>query len=354
LPRHAIVRAILDGDRGSRVRIFVTGTAGFIGFHLARRLLADGHEVAGFDGFTAYYDISLKRQRDAILQGSNALSGTEAMLEDSAALNEAVGTFAPDVIVHLAAQAGVRYSLDHPEEYVSANLAGTFNVLEAARAHPPKHLLFASTSSVYGGNETMPFAEADRTDFPVSLYAATKKAGEAMSHAYAHLHGIPTTCFRFFTVYGPWGRPDMALFRFADAIENGEPIEVYNEGRMKRDFTYIDDLVEGIVRLMGVVPEAGKPVIASGVVDSLSPVAPWRVVNIAGGRPVELMHFIGALEAALGKRAEKRMLPMQAGDVPETVADPALLEALTGFRPSVDVETGVRAFVDWYRQQAKS
>ena len=335
------------------MKIFVTGTAGFVGFHLARRLLADGHQVLGFDGMTPYYDVALKQQRHAMLRRSNAFTAIEAMLEDKPALDAAIADFAPDRIVHLAAQAGVRYSIEHPETYISANLVGTFNILEAARALRPGHLLLASTSSVYGGNEQMPFQEAHRTDFPVSLYAATKKAGEAMSHSYAHLFKIPTTCFRFFTVYGPWGRPDMALFKFVSAIEKGDPIEVYGEGRMRRDFTYIDDLVEGIVRLMDAVPVEGEPVTAPGVSDSLSPVAPWRSVNIAGGQPVGLLPFIEAIETALGKPANKVLLPMQQGDVSETFADPTLLTALTGFTPAIDVQTGVTAFVEWYRGWAQ-
>jgi len=331
------------------MRVFVTGTAGFIGYHFARRLLADGHQVLGFDGMTPYYDVSLKEKRHALLKRSNAFSAIEAMLEDKGALEEAVAGFAPDIIVHLAAQAGVRYSIEHPQSYVGSNVVGTFNLLEAARAHPPRHLLVASTSSVYGGNEKMPFEEADRTDFPISLYAATKKACEAMSHSYAHLFGLPVTCFRFFTVYGPWGRPDMALFKFVSAIERGEAIEVYGEGRMRRDFTYIDDLVEGVVRLMSAVPETGRPVVVEGVTDSLSPVAPWRSVNIGVGRPAGLMEFIATIENCLGRTARKTMLPRQAGDVVDTFADSALLEALTGYRPQTSLEDGVRAFIDWYR-----
>lgn len=333
------------------MRIFITGTAGFIGFHLAKRLLAEGHQIRGFDGVTDYYDVSLKRRRTQILRGSNTFSFIEAMLEDKAAVNEAITSFAPDVVVHLAAQAGVRYSLEHPEAYVGSNLVGTYNILEAVRALRPKHFLMASTSSVYGGNEEMPFGESDRTDFPVSLYAATKKAGEAMSHSYAHLFKIPTTCFRFFTVYGPWGRPDMALFKFVSAIEAGEPIDVYGEGQMRRDFTYIDDLIEGVIRLIAVVPEEGKPVGAEGVVDSISPVAPWRVVNIGGGTPIGLMAFIETIEKKLGKTANKNMLPMQQGDVAETYASPSLLQVLTGFLPATSIETGVHAFVDWYRAE---
>ena len=332
------------------MKIFVTGTAGFIGFHLAQRLLADGHDILGFDGITPYYDVALKARRHELLRKAERFSAVEAMLEDKPALDKAVAGFAPDMIVHLAAQAGVRYSLENPEAYVSANLLGMFNLLEAARACQPRHLLVASTSSVYGGNTRVPFREADRTDFPASLYAATKKAAEAMSHSYAHLHKLPVTCFRFFTVYGPWGRPDMALFKFVSAIEQGLPIEVYGQGRMRRDFTYIDDIVEGIVRLMDTIPEQGAAVTAAGVEDSLSPIAPWRSVNIAGGQPVGLMPFIDMVEKALGRSAQRIMLPMQQGDVTETYADPTLLRALTGFVPTIDLETGVRAFVDWYKE----
>lgn len=331
------------------MRILVTGTAGFIGFHLARRLIADGHMVVGFDGMTTYYDIRLKHKRHEILGQTNGFRAHIAMLEDKDALAKAVADCQPDVIVHLAAQAGVRYSLENPEAYVSANMVGTFNVLEAAREAGVKHLMLASTSSVYGGNKKMPFMETDLTDAPMTLYAATKKAGESMSHSYAHLWKIPTTCFRFFTVYGPWGRPDMALFKFVKAIEEDQPIDVYGEGKMGRDFTYIDDLVEGITRLVDCVPEAGQPVTGEDVTDSLSPVAPWRVVNIAGGQPVGLMPFIETIEKCLGKEAKKNMMPMQMGDVRETFADASLLKALTGFTPEISVEQGVSAFVDWYR-----
>lgn len=331
------------------MNIFVTGSAGFIGFHLCRRLLADGHTVRGYDGMTPYYDPALKQARHAILEREPAFSAVEAMLEDQPALAGAIAGFAPDIIVHLAAQAGVRYSLEAPAAYISANVAGTFNLLEAARTSRPTHLLLASTSSVYGGNEAMPFAETDRTDFPISLYAATKKAGEAMSHAYAHLHKIPTTCFRFFTVYGPWGRPDMALFKFVAAMEKDEPIEVYGKGEMRRDFTYIDDLVEAIVRLLPAIPREGGPVAVPGGADSLSPVAPWRSVNIAGGEPTGLLPFIDAIEAVLGKPADRRLLPRQPGDVVETFASPALLTALTGYCPQTPLATGVAAFVEWYR-----
>jgi UDP-glucuronate 4-epimerase len=331
------------------MRVFVTGSAGFIGYHLASRLLRDGHEVCGYDAMTPYYDVALKRARHGLLRQFEAFGAHEADLGDAVALEAAIGDFAPEIVVHLAAQAGVRYSLEQPRTYVDTNIGGTFNLLEILKKAPPRHLLLASTSSVYGANPDMPFAEADRTDLPMSLYAATKKAGEAMSHSYAHLFGIPTTCFRFFTVYGPWGRPDMALFKFAAAMLAGEAIEVYGEGRMGRDFTYVDDLVEAIMRLIPVVPDPKKPVSEQGVTDSLSPVAAWRVVNIAGGAPQGLMDYIAALEKALGVTAEKRMLPMQPGDVAQTHADPGLLRALTGYIPDTPIETGVAAFADWFR-----
>lgn len=331
------------------MRVFVTGTAGFIGFHLAKRLIADGHLVVGYDGMTPYYDVTLKERRHALLSRSDSFRAHIGMLEDVDALRRAVDDCAPEIIIHLAAQAGVRYSIEHPQTYISSNVVGTFNLLEIAREVAPRHFLMASTSSIYGGNAEMPFEEAHRTDFPVSLYAATKKSAEAMSHSYAHLWGIPTTCFRFFTVYGPWGRPDMALFKFVSAIEEDRPIDVYGEGRMARDFTYIDDMVEGICRLIDAVPVRGQPVGEGSVTDSLSPVAPWRVVNIGGGRPVGLMDFIEAIEEALGKRAQKRMLPMQKGDVVSTLSDSGLLQALTGFRPETPLKMGVSAFVEWYR-----
>lgn len=329
------------------MRILVTGSAGFIGFHLAQRLLADGHTVVGFDGMTDYYDVRLKRARLALLERSDAFRNHLGMLEDGAALEAAWADCRPEIVLHLAAQAGVRYSLEQPRAYVDSNLVGTFNLLEMARRMPPRHLLIASTSSVYGGNETLPYGETDRTDFPMSLYAATKKAGEAMSHSYAHLWRIPTTCFRFFTVYGPWGRPDMALFKFVDAIEAGRPIDVYGEGRMSRDFTYVDDLVEGIVRLMECIPVIGQPV--DEAEDSLSPVAPWRVVNIGGGGPVGLMAFIAAIEASLGRKAQLNLLPLQPGDVHDTSARNGLLATLTGHVPSTPIAAGVAAFVEWYR-----
>jgi len=331
------------------MRILITGTAGFIGFHMARRLVSDGHLVVGYDGITDYYDVRLKRARLAELEGTNGFRSHVGMLEDMESLTKAADDCQPEIIIHLAAQAGVRYSLEHPESYVSSNLVGTFNVMELARLCQPRHFLLASTSSVYGGNDEMPFSESHKADHPLTIYAATKKANEVMSHSYAHLWRIPTTCFRFFTVYGPWGRPDMVPFKFVDAIERGETIDVYGQGQMQRDFTYIDDLIEGLVRLLGAVPEQGKPIEAEGVTDSLSAVAPWRVINIAGGRPVELMRFIEAIETSLGIAAKKNFLPMQKGDVTSTHADASLLQALTDFVPRVPAEEGVRRFVDWYR-----
>ncbi|MBB3567115.1 NAD-dependent epimerase [Rhizobium sp. BK491] len=331
------------------MRYLITGTAGFIGFHLARRLLDEGHFVVGFDGMTPYYDVKLKEKRTAILARSNGFKAVTGMLEDKAALDRAAELAEPDVIVHLAAQAGVRYSLENPRSYVDSNLVGSFNILELARNLQPKHLLLASTSSVYGANEKIPFAESDKADEQMTIYAATKKSMELMAHSYAHLFNIPTTAFRFFTVYGPWGRPDMALFKFVDAIKNDRPIEIYGEGKMSRDFTYIDDLVEGIVRLIGVVPSEENRIVSETIIDTLSKNAPFRVVNIGGGQPVGLMSFVETIETMLGKKAIRKMLPMQPGDVHNTYAVPDLLVALTGFRPQIEVDEGVKRFVEWYQ-----
>jgi UDP-glucuronate 4-epimerase len=325
-------------------RVLVTGSAGFIGFHLTRRFLEEGYEVLGIDGLTPYYDVGLKVARHARLKDQAGFTERILMLEDMAALEEATSSFQPEIIVHLAAQAGVRYSVDNPRAYIDANLVGAFNVLEVARAAKIRHLLLASTSSVYGANREMPFREQDRAAYPLSLYAATKGGGELMSHSYSHLWTMPTTVFRFFTVYGPWGRPDMALFKFVHGIRSGAPIDVYNNGEMERDFTYIDDLVEAVWRLTKVPPELGRSV--SG--DSMSPAAPWRVVNIGRGEPVKLMDFIAETERALGLRARLNLLPMQPGDVERTFADPTLLETLTGYRPSTPMGQGVAAFCRWY------
>ncbi|MBX3533966.1 MAG: GDP-mannose 4,6-dehydratase [Xanthobacteraceae bacterium] len=328
------------------MRFLITGTAGFVGFNLAKRLLADGHEVQGIDALTPYYDVELKKKRHGILAGSNRFTAHVANIEDAKKFEAIHAGANPEVIVHLAAQAGVRYSLENPEAYVRSNVDGTFNLLEIMRRKPPKHFIFASTSSVYGANKKMPFVETERADHPLTLYAATKKAGELMAHSYSHLFGIPTTVVRFFTVYGPWGRPDMALFKFTDAILKDKPIDVYGEGRMSRDFTFIDDLVEAIARLVPLPPELGA---ASDAIDSLSPAAAFRVVNIGGGSPVELTRYIEAIEEKLGKKAIRNMMPMQPGDVRDTFASADLLEELTGYRPSTPVEEGVAKFVDWYR-----
>ncbi|MCE8418228.1 GDP-mannose 4,6-dehydratase [Rhodovulum sulfidophilum] len=329
-------------------RVFITGTAGFIGFHLADLLLSEGMIVHGFDGMTDYYDISLKRRRLALLEGRPGFTMTEAMLEDDPALSAAVDACDPDIIVHLAAQAGVRYSLENPRAYIDSNLVGTFNLMEAARRHRVSHLMMASTSSVYGANTDMPFTETQKADLPLTIYAATKKATEAMGHAYAHLHDLPTTMFRFFTVYGPWGRPDMAPIKFASRIVKGEPIDIYNHGDMYRDFTYVLDLVRGIRLLMDAVPE--RP--ADGQVpegDSLSPVAPFRVVNIGNSEKVRLLDFIDALESELGVKAIRNYMDMQPGDVPATWADASLLQRLTGYRPQTPMREGVAGFVSWFR-----
>ncbi|MBN2906929.1 MAG: GDP-mannose 4,6-dehydratase [Rhodobacteraceae bacterium] len=329
-------------------RVFITGSAGFIGYHLADLLLSEGFSVHGYDGLTDYYDVALKHRRHAMLLQHPDFAATVGMLEDDDALSGAIDTFEPDVIVHLAAQAGVRYSLENPRAYIEANILGTFNVMEAARRHAVRHLLMASTSSVYGANTDMPFAETDKADTPLTIYAATKKANEAMGHSYAHLYDLPTTMFRFFTVYGPWGRPDMALFKFTDAILDGRPIDIYNHGDMYRDFTYVSDLVRGIRLLIDAAPQ--RP--ADGLVpegDSLSPVAPFRVVNIGNSDKVRLLDFIDAIEAEIGRPAIRNLMDMQPGDVPATWADATLLQQLTGYRPQTDFRQGVAAFVAWFR-----
>jgi UDP-glucuronate 4-epimerase len=329
------------------VRYLVTGTAGFIGFHVAKLLTAAGHTVCGIDGMTTYYDVKLKHRRHAMLLQSPHFEAHELMLEDMDALARVYNAFKPDIVIHLAAQAGVRYSLENPRAYVDSNIIGTFNVMELVRANAAKHFLLASTSSVYGANTRMPFVESDRTDHPLTLYAATKKATELMAHSYSHLWNIPTTAFRFFTVYGPWGRPDMALSKFTKGIIEGTPIDIYNNGDMERDFTYIDDLAKGIVLLADSIPQA-----QADTDDDLglSPAAPFRVVNIGNGQPVALLAYVEAAEAAIGKKAIRNYMPMQQGDVPRTFADSSLLKKITGFQPNTPLETGVRNFVRWYRE----
>jgi UDP-glucuronate 4-epimerase len=330
-------------------RILVTGTAGFIGYHLAELLLDEGFQVHGYDGLTDYYDVQLKQRRHQRLLQHPNFAATEAMLEDNERLRSVASEFRPDAIVHLAAQAGVRYSLEAPRAYVDSNVVGTFNILEIAKELEIRHLLIASTSSVYGGNEEMPFRETDKADTQLSIYSATKKATESMAHSYAHLFGIPTTMLRFFTVYGPWGRPDLALFKFVDAILDDRPIDIYNNGDMLRDFTYVTDLVRAMRLLIPVIPPA--PEAREGIVaaDSLSPVAPHRIVNIGNSKPVQLLDFVEIIEEQLGKKANRNYMPMQPGDVPATWANADLLRELTGYAPETDVRTGVAAFVDWFR-----
>lgn len=327
----------------------ITGTAGFIGFHLAKLLLAEGFSVCGYDGMTDYYDVNLKRRRHQALLQNPRFSATEGMLEDEERFWRVAEEFAPDVIVHLAAQAGVRYSLENPRAYIDSNVVGTFHVMEAARKLAVSHLLMASTSSVYGANEEMPFTEREKADTQLTIYAATKKANESMGHSYAHLWNLPTTMFRFFTVYGTWGRPDLALFKFVDAILDGKPIDIYNHGDMYRDFTYVDDLVRAIRLLIDVPPvRPAKPSdIAEG--DSLSPVAPYRVVNIGNSDKVRLLDFIDAIEQELGIKAIRNYMPMQMGDVPATWADASLLRSLTGYQPQTDFRDGIAKFVAWFR-----
>ncbi len=323
------------------MRILITGTAGFIGMHLAERLLLAGHDVVGLDAITPYYDPALKLSRLKRLERFHAFINHRASLEDRAALDRLMRDFKPEIVAHLAAQPGVRYSIDQPAGYVSSNIVGTFNLLEAVRANPVRHLMMASTSSVYGAG-VAPFRETQRTDYPLSFYAATKKACEDIAHSYAHLYGAPTTMMRFFTVYGPWSRPDMAMFKFARAIYAGEPIDVYNSTGARRDFTYVSDVIEAITLLMEKIPSPGGDL-------GSSPQAPYRVINIAGGAPIRLSAYIAALEAAIGIPARRNEMPAQPGEMTETAADVTLLRQLTGLIPSTPMETGVRAFVDWYK-----
>ena len=330
-------------------RILITGTAGFIGYHLAQLLLDEGFQVHGYDGMTDYYDVNLKHRRHQMLLQNKSFSASEGMLEDNDTLWGAAESFHPDIIVHLAAQAGVRYSLENPRAYVESNLVGTFNVMEAARRLEVEHLMMASTSSVYGANEEMPFRETEKADTQLTLYAATKKANESMGHSYAHLWDLPVTMFRFFTVYGPWGRPDMALFKFVDAILAGRPIDIYNRGQMHRDFTYVTDLARAIRLLMDAVPVRPQngDLVEPG--DSLSPVAPFRVINIGNSEKIRLLDFIEAIETELGMEAIRNLMPMQQGDVPATWADTSLLQRLTGYQPQTGYREGIARFVAWFR-----
>jgi UDP-glucuronate 4-epimerase len=329
------------------MKILVTGAAGFIGMHCTERLLARGDTVVGVDNLNDYYEVSLKENRLKRISGHPQFTHHPVSVEDREAMASLFATEKPDRVIHLAAQAGVRYSLENPHAYADANLVGFMNILEGCRHNGVEHLVYASSSSVYGGNEQMPFSEHHSVDHPVSLYAATKKANELMAHTYSHLFDLPTTGLRFFTVYGPWGRPDMALFKFTAAMLTGEPIDVYNSGQMVRDFTFIDDIVEGVIRVLDKVATP-NPDFDPQSPDPQSSRAPFRVFNIGNGNPVPLMDYIGALESALGITAEKNMMPMQPGDVPMTSADTTELADWVGFAPDTDVRDGVQRFVDWY------
>lgn len=329
------------------MRILVTGSAGFIGFHVTRRLLEQGHEVFGVDNINDYYDPKLKHNRLGQLLGEPEFQFAKLDLADRAVTAELFRSIRPRRVIHLAAQAGVRYSLTNPHAYVDSNLVAFVNILEGCRHNGAEHLTYASSSSVYGGNTQMPFSVRQNVDHPLSLYAATKKANELMAYTYSHLYGLPATGLRFFTVYGPWGRPDMALFIFTKAILSGQPIEVFNEGRMQRDFTYIDDIVEGVIRVSNRVATP-NPARNGDAPDPSTSNAPHRLYNIGNQNPVELLHLIEILEECLGRKADRRLLPMQPGDVPATFADVSELARDVGFKPSTPIEVGVRRFTDWY------
>ena len=334
------------------MRILVTGAAGFIGYHTAARLLDQGHEVVGFDNLSPYYDVSLKEARLKRLKGRNNFRFLQADLADRTIVEATFAEERPQRVIHLAAQAGVRYSLDRPHGYISSNITGFLHVLEGCRHHGVEHLVFASTSAVYGANRKLPFDVSDRTDHPVSLYGATKKANELMAHSYAHLFGLPVTGLRFFTVYGPWGRPDMSLFLFTRKILADEPIPVFNYGHHARDFTFIDDVVEGVVRVTDVTATP-DPNWRAETPDTATSSAPYRLYNIGNNSPVALLDYIAAIEKALGKKAKLELLPQQPGDVEETYADVDALKAATGFQPSTPLDVGIERFVAWYRDYYK-
>jgi UDP-glucuronate 4-epimerase len=331
------------------MRILVTGTAGFIGSALALRLLERGDEVIGIDNLNDYYDVDLKKARLARLTPSRGFTDVRADLEDAVTIERVFAEHRPERVVNLAAQAGVRYSLENPRAYVDTNLVGFLNILEGCRHHGVQHLVYASSSSVYGANTEMPFSVHHNVDHPLSMYAATKKANELMAHTYSHLYRLPVTGLRFFTVYGPWGRPDMALFMFTRRILAGEPIDVFNYGDHRRDFTYIDDIVEGVVRTLDRVAEPSDEW-SGAAPDSATSSAPYRLYNIGNSRPVELMHYIEVLEQCLGRKAQTNLLPLQPGDVPDTYADTSDLERDVGYRPDTPVEEGIARFVQWYRE----
>jgi len=330
--------------------IFITGSAGFIGFSLAKSLLDRGHHIHGYDGMTKYYDVRLKRERNKILKAYKNFSFTKAMLENEKTLKKVITKFKPKIIIHLAAQPGVRYSIEKPRTYLSSNITGTFNIIEAAHKAKVNHLIVASSSSVYGANKSIPYSETDKTQTQLSVYAATKRATESIAHAYSNLWKLPTTMLRFFTVYGPWGRPDMALFKFTESIIKGNPIDIYNNGKMYRDFTYIDDIVKSTISLIDVPPKNEKNIDKN---DSLSPVAPFRIVNIGNSNKVKLLDFVDTLETCLGKKAIRNYMPMQKGDVYATWANTDLLKKLTGYSSTTDFKEGIKKFVDWYTNHYK-
>ena len=327
------------------MKIFLTGSSGFIGFHLSKKLLDRGHSVHGFDSMNNYYDVKLKKARFQILNKYKKFSFTKGKIENQKILSNSILKFKPKIIIHLAAQAGVRYSIKKPRVYLDSNITGTYNIIELAKKVNVKHLIIASSSSVYGANTNIPYREVDRAQTQLSIYAATKKSTESIAHSYSNIWRLPITMLRFFTVYGPWGRPDMALFKFTKGIINGEPIDIYNNGEMYRDFTYIDDIVKGIIDLTSVPPKEEKNIDKN---DSLSPVAPFRIVNIGNSNQVKLLDFVEAIENYLGKKAIRNYMPMQQGDVSATWANTDLLKKLTGYVPKTDIKVGVKKFIDWY------
>ena len=326
--------------------IFITGSSGFIGFHLCKKLLDKGHNVCGYDSMNTYYDIRLKKARYEILKKYKNFSFSKGKVENQKILNKLILKFKPRVIIHLAAQAGVRYSIENPKVYLDSNIVGTFNVIEAAKKIKVKHLLIASSSSVYGSNNNLPFKEIDKTETQLSIYAATKKSTESIAHSYSHIWKVPTTVLRFFTVYGPWGRPDMALFKFTKGILNKKKIDIYNQGKMYRDFTYIDDIVDGVYLLINKAPNLNR--VKKFTNDSLSSVAPFRILNIGNTQKIYLLDFINALEKEIGLKALRNYKPMQKGDVLMTLSDTSLLKKLTGYKPKTNYKVGIKKFLDWY------
>ena len=330
------------------MKVLITGTAGFIGFHLARLLLKEDIQVFGYDGITSYYDINLKNRRNEILHEYSNFCFLQGMLEDEKKVESYFKKVNPDVVIHLAAQAGVRYSLENPRSYINSNVIGSFNIMEMARKYKIKHLLMASTSSVYGANTDMPFKESSKADTQLTIYSATKKANESMAHSYAYLWNLPITVFRFFTVYGPWGRPDMALFKFVSAIIENKPIEIYNNGLMYRDFTYVDDLVFAIRKLIDAIPKRKLK-----YENNDNSEAPFQILNIGNSKKIKLLDFIDTIELCLNKKAIRKYLPMQKGDVPSTLADTSLLHSLIGYHPETDYRKGVEQFINWYKDYYK-